>query len=375
MKKLLFIINQDWYFCLHWMERAIAARKAGFDVTIAVPAGGKTDEIRKAGFHVIFTYLTRSGLTPLTELKALIHLYRLVRKISPDLIVNVTIKPNLYGTIIGRLMMIPVVNNVTGLGSIFSRSNISNRILKNFILYSFKFLAISNRIKFLFENPEDRNLFISKKTVDPKKTFLMPGSGVDIDKFCFEDSVRPDNCIIILFAARLLRDKGITTLIEASKILRRKEINFEIWIAGFFDEGNKNNIPERDLIKWDKMGLIKWLGKRDDMPELISSAQIVTLPTYYGEGIPRIIIEAASCGKPIVTTDTPGCRDFVDHEKNGLLIPPKDPIALAASLERLINDWNLRKKMGEYGRKKVCDFFSEEIVIQNTIKIYNEMVE
>lgn len=357
---------------MHWIERARAALRAEYDVYIALPNGDRIDEIKQSGFKVLLIDISRNGLNPFREIVSFIGLYGLVSKLSPHLIVNVTVKPNFYGSIIGRHLNIPVVNNVTGLGSIFSRRSFPNFMLKNFILTGFRILTSHQKIIFIFENSDDLDLFVENKIAQKGQSYLMPGAGVDTKKYCSKGDMENDKCII-LFAARLLWDKGIHTLIEASEILAMKELNFEIVVAGITDNGNTNSVPEEYLIDWEKRGLIKWLGKRDDMSHLISSVDIATLPTYYGEGIPRFIIEAASCGKPVVTSDISGCRDFVENEKNGILVKPRDAKKLAHALERLINDKHLRTKMGQRGREKVCRFFSEDIVIDKTLQIYGDM--
>ena len=372
MKKCVFIINQDWYFCLHWMQRAKAAQRAGFDVWVAVPHGEMVGLIEAEGFKWIETSLSRNGIFPVKEVAALWKLFLGIRRISPNLIINITVKPNVYGSVVGTILRCPVVNNVTGLGSLFSRPTLKNSILRRGVLSAFCLLGLKDDITFLFENKDDRNLFLQRKIVTRNKTFLMPGSGVDPNLFKYAEEPK-DDCIHILFAARLLWDKGIKELVQASEILKNRGLNFKIFVAGIVDCGNSNSVPIEFLEDWEKSGLICWLGQCDDMPKLLASVHIAVLPSSYGEGIPRFLIEAASCGRPIVTTDISGCRDFVIHEKNGLIVPPNDPVLLANSLSILIANASERCRMGNYGRRLVLEGYTEDIVTKSTLKIYKEM--
>ena len=373
MKRCVFVINQDWYFCSHWMVRAIAIKKSGFEVWVAVPPGDQVIQIEQAGLRVLPIKIQRKDTNPLKELLSFLDLLVKLYKLSPELIINSTIKPSLYGSLIGRLLRIPTISSINGLGHIFINQSWKSKSLRRIIQVCFRLAATTNKNRFLFQNQEDKDLFIGNNICRKQQTNVIPGAGVDPDKYAY--SLEPESATVkILFAARLLWEKGIKELIQAANILKENNTNCEIFIAGILDEGNPSAVSEDNLIEWERHKLIRWLGKIEHMSELISSVNIVTLPTFYGEGIPKILIEAAACGRPIVTTNTPGCRDIVTHEKNGLLVPTKNPHLLAKALERLIYEPETRIKMGKFGRQLVLQNYSEEIIVRKTINMVNELL-
>ena len=210
---------------------------------------------------------------------------------------------------------------------------------------------------------------LEKKIISKNKTRIIAGAGVNPDQFSY--SMEPKSSEIkILFAARLLWNKGLKDLIYAVKILRRQNLQFRLIIAGILDKGSPNAVPEQFLLDWHQSGLITWIGESEKISDLISKTHIAVLPTFYGEGVPKFLIEAASCGRPLVTTNTPGCNHICRHEINGLLVPPKKPELLANALERLIKSPKLRSDMGAESRKIVLEEFSDDIVISKTLKIY-----
>jgi len=374
--KLLYVINQDWYFCLHWLERAKASRDAGYRVGVIMPSGEKVEEIRENGFEVFTTPISRKGLNPVTEFFSFVGLFIKVKNYAPDIIHTVTVKPNTYGAIVGRMLKIPTASSVTGLGNlrqILTKQRGVLKIFKKLLIQLFKFAGHFEKYRLLFENNDDRELFIKLRILERAKTRVIFGAGVNTSLFNY--SREPDSQNIkILLAARMLKNKGLYELVEASKLLHKQDLSFEISIVGIIDKDNPNNIPLNQLIKWDAEGWIRWLGEENNMPEVIKSSHLVALPTFYGEGIPRFLIEAASCGRPIVTTDIPGCRELVKNGINGLLVQPKDSVSLAHALGILIKDKSLREQMGLRGRKIVEEKFSERIVIKATLDIYDELL-
>jgi glycosyltransferase involved in cell wall biosynthesis len=374
-KTLLYTINVDWYFQSHWLQRAEAAQQAGYRV-IVLTHFSRPDLKRlfeAQGLECINLDVSRSGLNPIKELRTVVALYRAVRRIRPHLIQTITIKPNLYGGLIAKLLRIPMVSSISGLGIIFSSDSMTHQAIRFWVEKVYRFIYARPGCKVLFQNVDDCRRFVTDHVVQQEQTVVIPGSGVDLAQYAFapEPNNRPP---IVLFAARLLRDKGLHTLIKAAKQLSARGCHFTLQVAGILDPSVPTAIPEQQLIEWDNAGLIDWLGQRNDMPGLLARTNIVCLPTFYGEGIPRILIEAAACGRACVATDIPGCREIVRQGENGLLVPAHDPDALASALQTLIEAPALRRRMGEHGRNMAEQRFSLERVVDQTLAVYRKLL-
>ena len=373
----VYVINVDWYFKLHWLQRAIATKNSGAEVHIVA---GFTDSaiansLEELGFICHPLEIGRKSINPFTNLKVLVNLYFLLKSIAADIIHAITIKPNIYVGLISRILKVPYVLSVTGTGIIFSGKSLLIRSIRPIVRFLYKITG-SKKVsrKIVFENREDCEYVVSTGLCDAKEAVVILGAGVDTDKYRFVEE-KISQTPVILFAARLLWDKGLGDLVEAGKILRNRKLEFAIQVAGIVDEDSINSIDEAVLEGWERDGLIRWLGTVKDMPTLISKTNIVTLPTFYGEGVPRILIEAAACGRPIITTDMPGCREIVKDRVNGLLVPARDVVALADAIEVLLNDRELRNRMGRQGREMVERDFSQQKVIAETISLYDELAK
>lgn len=374
-KTLLYIINVDWYFQSHWLQRAQAARHAGY--RIIVLAHFSRPELKRLfeaqGLECINIDFSRSGLNPIEECRTIVGLYRAVRRTRPDLIQTITIKPNLYGGLIAKLARIPTISGITGLGILFSSDAWSHQAIRFWVEKIYRYIYARSACKVLFQSVGDRRRFVMDRVVREEQTVVIPGSGVNLTQYALEPEPinRPP---VVLFAARLLRDKGLHTLIEAATQLSARGCYFTLEVAGILDPSAPTAIPERQLLEWNDSGVIDWLGRRNDMPTLLARSNIVCLPTFYGEGIPRILIEAAACGRACVATDIPGCNEIVTHGKNGLLVPAHDPKALASALQTLIEAPAMRRRMGQCGRKIAEHRFSLERVVEETLAVYRGLL-
>lgn len=375
MKRLVYLINADWYFELHWLERAKASIHNGYEVFVIMKFSDEEilKKIKLTRIHLININMTRKGLNPFIELFSIINIFKIMRKIKPDVVHTITVKPNLYGSLVCMYQQIPFVCSVTGLGYAFSNKSIKAVLIKFVIKLFYKVISLSHNYKILFENNDDLSYMVDCNIIPAQNAMCVAGSGVDCELYTYH--AEPLGKIKILCASRMIYDKGITNIIEAARILKNDEINCEIHIAGILDDGNPNAIPEEKLLKWHREELIIWLGKIDNMPELIRTMHVSILPTNYGEGIPRFLIESAACGRPIITTDVPGCREIVDHNKNGILVEPNDTIQLVRALKRLIYSKEIRESMGQAGRKKVLGEYSQGKVISQTLKVYDELLQ
>lgn len=363
-KKLLYLVANDRYFCSHRLSLALAAKEQGYDVYVMTPALGDHRKIIKAGLSFIPIPFRRGGMNPLKELKTIYQIWNLYRKIRPDIVHHVAIKPVLYGTIAAFFARVPlIINAVAGLGHIFA----SNSWLKTPLKTAMRFLLSLKKVQIIVQNPED---FDEIKALTKKNNIhLLLGAGVNLDEFCPKDEPHSPPFKII-HVSRLLWSKGIKELVEAGKILKNQGHDVHIQIVGEPDLENPDAIPAETLQKWHQDGLVEWLGHRNDIAQLYQAAHIASLVSYYREGIPKSLLEAAACAKPIITCDMPGCRIIVEDNRNGYLIPPRDVNALANVILKLVKDDNLRHEMGRQSRIHAESAFGEKMIHDETIKLY-----
>lgn len=373
MEKVVFVINVDWYFNLHWLERALFLVRNNYDVYVITKFQNEQlrELLSKKGIKCRSIELNRSSVNVLNELKCSISLYCALSKINPDLIHAVTVKPNIYSGLINRFFWKkPIVYSVTGLGAVFSSNGMKFLLIKKVITAIYRFIS-SNNSKFIFENGDDFNQF-HELGILKENGVVVKGAGVDINTFKPKPFLADNN---VLFAARLLKDKGLDTLIESVEILKNKGVDIKLNVAGIIDNDVNDAISIHELEALHNKGTINWLGSRTDMVDLINENNVVCLPTRYGEGVPRILIEGAACGRALVATDMSGCRDIVVDGKNGFLVPPSDSKMLAKKLAILLNDKLLCEEFGRFGRNLVERHYSNELVFSKTISIYRELLK
>ncbi len=369
-KKILYFVTEDWYFCSHRLPLALAAKNAGYEVVVVTRVREHGNVIRSAGLKLVSLELDRTARGLLSQFKTVRNLISIYKKEKPDIVHHVAMMPVIYGSLVAKLTRVPaVVNALAGLGYIFTSSHLKARVIKTMISIAFRCLLRGYNYRTIFQNPDDRELLCQAGLLEEKGTVLIRGSGVDIDKFSPANTV--DNQVpVVMLASRMLWDKGVGTFVEAARNLQLEGINAQFWLVGEGDSGNRNAVPIDQLKKWHDDKVIKWLGRCEDMVAVFSQIDIVCLPSSYGEGVPLVLIEAAACGKPIVTTDAPGCREIVRHNENGILIPQKNVEALIFALRDLIVDKSLRIKMGKKGREIACNEFSVEHVVGATLDVY-----
>ncbi len=370
--RLLYLIPNDWYFWTHRLHLARAARDAGYEVTIATLPGEYVEQIKAEGFHFHSLKLQRLNATPLTELRTVADMVALERRLQPDIAHHVTLRVVLYGSIAAKLTGVPSVNAITGLGYLFIASGWKEKLLRALLSLMYRICLSGKRVCTIFQNEDDRGAFLERKILRKDRTILIAGAGVDTQRFA--PTPEPAGAPVILLTARMLRDKGIGELVGASRILKQRGYEFRVVLAGMLDPGNPTAITESEINAWQKEGLIEWVGHQSDIPRLLAESHIVCLPSYR-EGLPLSLIEAASCGKPIVATNVPGCREIVRDDWNGILVPAKNPEALADALQKLLADETLRKNMGNNGRQFVLEKFTQEIVIEQTLQVYESLLQ
>jgi glycosyltransferase involved in cell wall biosynthesis len=369
IKKILFIVNVDWFFISHRLPLALESLKKGYAVYIACGITDKKDYFESLGLKVYPLSLSRSGTGIIEELKAFIEIYQVLKEINPDISHFVTIKPVLYGGIASRFLNISKkVFSISGLGFIFIKQGLKAAIVRSIIkfLYSFAFGGKNSHV--IVQNPDDRSIVNFIKSVP---VTLIRGSGVDLSQYNYLEESNQD--IKVSMACRLLKDKGVFEYIEAAKILKNRGINIDFELFGDIDIHNPASLTYIDLENIKKESPVKVTGFSSDMSSVFSSTNIVVLPSYR-EGLPKVLIEAAACGRAIVTTDVPGCRDVIEPNVTGLLCKVKDANSLANAIERLILDKELRNSMGKLGRELAEKDFDINRIVKKHFDIYEEIL-
>jgi len=369
----MFLVTEDWYFVSHRFELAVAARRAGYDVVVAtrVDRHGKT--ITDAGFTLRPVAFNRSGLNPLEEFRTLMQLVRLYRREAPDLAHHVALKPVIYGSLAARIAGTKgVVNALGGLGYVFSSIGPRAKMLRWIVKPALKFALGGKNVRLIVQNSGDRDRVVADGLASAGSVHLIRGAGVD-PKAYRQAAVASEMPLVIL-PARLLREKGVGEFVEAARLLRAKGIKARYALVGKPDLANPASVSQREINAWVSEGVVEYWGWQDDMPGIFSQAQIVCLPTYYGEGLPKSLLEAAASGCAIVTTDIAACREIVHQGITGWLVPPRDVQSLANALRQAIEQPSLREKYGASARALIAADFSMDRVAEETIAVYDELV-
>jgi glycosyltransferase involved in cell wall biosynthesis len=308
----------------------------------------------------------------LAELRIFWELYRLMHQISPDLVHLVTIKPVLYGGIMARLLGVPaVVAAISGLGTVFVDRDQTRSWMRLAVGWFYRLALGHSNAKVIFQNPDDRAVLVGIGAVRDEKTSLIRGSGVSLASYTVRPE--PEGVPVVTFAARLLKDKGVREFVEAALLLKERDVSARFWLAGSPDPGNVTSVSENDLSHWNKGRVVEVLGYQNDIPDLFANSNIVVLPSYR-EGLPKVLIEAAACGRAVVTTDVPGCRDAIQPETTGRLVLVRNAMALADAIQSLIEDPVRRKKMGAEGRAMAEREYAIDKVVDAHLAIYRELL-
>jgi len=371
---IVFVLNTEWYFLSHRVSLARALKDRGFRVVVAAPVErGGDEEIRRLGFSFVALPLRRRSLNPFSDLVFFASLVRLYLRERPDLVHHLTIKPVIWGSLAARLTGGPaIVDAVPGLGWVFADAGRSRAFLRRLVLLAYRVVFAGGRTRVVFQQEDDLAALRAAGVVTGRNAVVIRGSGVDPDRF--RPAPEPAGEPAVLMAARLLWDKGVGTFVEAVRLLKGRGVRFRAVLAGMPDAGNPDAVPESAVRAWERDGLVEWSGWHDDAPALLASASVVVLPSAYPEGIPKILLEAAACGRPVVTTDRPGCRDAVVAGETGLLVPPRDPAALADALAELLADAPRRRRMGERARAFALSEFSDASVVRQTFETYASLL-
>lgn len=371
--RLFIVVNVDWFFLSHRLPVALDAQKAGWDVTIVTADTGKLKDIEEKGLKVINLPMSRSGMSITEELGTLRFLTKLYKDERPEVVHHVGMKTILWGSLAAKFAKINgVVNAISGLGGFFAEDN--KGLLSKVLPKVLKFSHDRQNLLCIFQNDEDKGLYVRHKIIKSNQARYIKGSGIDLSDFSYTPEP-PDGKIIIVLTARMIEEKGIFLLTEAAERLRSKyENTVEFHLIGGIDD-HPGAITKEQLEEICDNKYIKWLGYRTDVRELLKKSHIVAFPSYYMEGLPKSLIEACAIGRPIITSNSVGCKETVMDGINGFLISPKDVDALTQKLEILINDAELRKRMGREGRKYAEECFDINSVVKKHIDIYSELID
>jgi glycosyltransferase involved in cell wall biosynthesis len=371
-KKILFVVNAPEFFLSHRLPLAVAAHAGGYEVHVATALGSDVEAIQARGFKHHVVPFVRCGQNPLQELRTFLQLYHLFRSLRPSLVHLITIKPVLYGGVAARLAGIgAVVAAVSGLGTVFLANSTIARLRRWLVTRMYSVAFKQNRLAVIFQNPDDRDILLSLGALQKSEARIIRGSGVALVDYPYLPE--PEGKPVVVMASRLLRDKGVFEFVESARLLQQRGVNVEMRLIGSPDPGNPTSIAQLDLERWSQEGVVQLLGFRKDIAAQYAVANIVCLPSYR-EGLPKSLVEAAACGRAVVTTNVPGCRDSIMPDVTGVLVPAKNSDALADAIQKLIEYPELRQQMGAAGRKLAEEEFAIEKIVEQHMSIYTELL-
>jgi glycosyltransferase involved in cell wall biosynthesis len=371
--RLLFVVTEDWYFCSHRLPLAIAAKNAGYQVAVATRVSTHADVIRAAGIELFpLQSLRRSSVNPWREARAVAELIDLYRRWQPTLIHHVAIKPVIYGSIAAQVCGIDLrVNALAGLGYVFSSDRVKARLLQPAVRLAYRYALRRSGSRTIVQNPDDAQLLARLRIADSAQVRLVSGAGVDLRRFAY--SPPPSGRPMVMLMSRMLWDKGVGEFVAAAEQLRLEGVDARFVLAGDPDPENPAAIPVAQLEDWRRGGAVEWWGHCSDAAEALRQASVVCLPSYR-EGLPKVLLEGAALGRALVTSDVPGCREVVRNRVTGLLVPPRDPKALADALRTLLADPAASDSMGRNASAMAAQRFGVDAINTQTLAIYDELL-
>lgn len=373
-RTLMFVVNVDWFFLSHRLPIALEALRQGYQVHIATGLTDKLDELQRHGLVVHPLALDRSSAGLGNAWRTMVELWKVFRAVRPDVVHLVTIKPVLLGGLVARLAGVSAaVAAVSGLGFVFMAHG-AKAVVRRWLVGGLYRVALGHRnLKVIFQNPDDRAGLSKLAHLPDSKVEMIRGSGVDLTQY--GHTPLPLGVPVLLLAARLLADKGVREFVEAARLLKQQGVSARFCLVGSVDPANPASLADAELRQWASEGVVELWGQRSDMPRVLAAAQVVVLPSYYGEGLPKVLIEAAACGRAVVTTDHPGCRDAIDPSVTGVLVPVRNAAALADAMKGLINDPVRCQAMGNAGRVLAERAFDVRQVVAAHLRIYQELID
>jgi glycosyltransferase involved in cell wall biosynthesis len=371
--KILFLVTNDWYFWSHRLALAREIRDAGAEVLVMARLNEHKAALEAEGFRVIpWLSMSARSVNPIREARAVWEVFVAYRRFRPDLAHHIALKPALYGGLAAILLgRIPCVQTIAGLGYLFTDPPRKMIWLRWLVILSLWIIQRFGKVKTIFQNPDDRDFFVSASVLRATDAVLIRGSGIDLRTFA--PLPEPNGIPVVSLPSRMLWDKGIGEFIAAAEQLRRRGIKARFALAGRVDHTSPGSVSEEQLRSWTRNGSVEWWGYAEDIRAVLSRSNLVCLPSYR-EGLPKVLLEACACQRAVVTTDSPGCRESVRHGENGLLVPPRDASALAEAIRLLVENTALRARMAKRGREIVEQEFAESLVIRQTLVLYRDLL-
>ncbi|HAD26787.1 MAG TPA: glycosyltransferase family 1 protein [Alphaproteobacteria bacterium] len=381
-KRLLYVVNDPRYFVTHRLPLAHRVVEEGYEVhialpfeTAALPASKDLELITSNQIKAHNIPLSRSGTNPYNEIKTIIHLNRIIREIQPDVIHGITIKAVLYSGILSlNRKQTAAVFAIPGLGHVFIANGLKAKLIRFLASNWYRLVFRNSRAIAIFQNEFDSEYFVRNRYLKSEQIILIPGCGVDIEKF-HPSPKEPSEPIVVMLPARLQVDKGVQDFVDAAAILKNKGLQVRMVLVGYADFDRPGGVTEEQLKRWQNEYSVEWWGHSTNMPATLQKAHIICLPSHGGEGFPKVLIEAAACGLPIVTTNIPGCRDSVRKNQTALIVEPKNPIQLADALETFITAPELRARFGAAGRELVKQHYTEPMFINRSLEVYKRVLQ
>ena len=372
-RNICLVANYDWVIYNFRLPLVDFLEDQGLQVTLVCPPGEYTDRLVTGGYRWMPWRLRRRSTAPWREIISIHELTRIYQDLNPDAVHHITIKPILYGSIAAKRANVPlVINNFTGLGYLFS-DVLSASLLRLMVLPLLRRFLPSQRNHTVLLNESDQQRLSSYQLIDPTQSTIIPGDGVDLDRFTpLNTSIEDPGDPIVIMAARLLWDKGVAEYIEAARLLKSSGLSARFWLVGEPDQGNPSCISDQILDEWRQEGIVELLGHREDMPEILKQAELAVLPSYH-EGLPMFLLEAAATGLPLIASDIPGNRLVVQDGVNGILVPVKDTQALARAIYRLLREEETCIQMGIQSRLLVEKNYSQQEVLKRFGNIYHKI--
>ena len=371
-KTLLFVVTEDWYFVSHRLPLAQAAKNAGYRVIIASRFGEHRARLEAEGFVIRPIRLRRRGAGLAGEVAAILELRRLYQELQPTIVHHIALKPVVFGSVAAiGLRRIVIVNAVAGLGFLFTSQRALAKVVRPMVTAVLRVVLRRPQSVVIVQNSSDRGQLIDHGLARASQVRLIRGAGVELDSF--RATPEAEGIPVVVFAGRLLWAKGVREFVAAAQLLKTRGVLARFALVGEPDTENPDAVPIDALRKWEREGVVELWGRRSDMPHVLSAAHIVCLPSVYGEGVPKILLEAAASARPVVTTDWPGCRDAIREGQSGLLVPPGNVDALAGALETLLVNQPLRLQLGRAARLLAEQEFDIKTVVASTLAIYSEL--
>ena len=373
MKSIFFVVNEAWFFLSHRLPLALEAQKRGYFVKVVCRSNSGEERLREYNIEYELVDIERGTASLISEFRLLRQLQKIYKSEKPDLVHHITSKPVICGTIAARLASVHgVVNAIPGRGFVANRRGFVARIRKFMIDRVYQLALAHKNMAVVFQNRDDANAFVDGGLVRSSESHLIRGAGVDLLEYpCLPEA---DGPVTFSLVSRMLKDKGVREFVQAAGDVGKEHPNWIFQLVGGVDKGNPSSLDEETLSGWNESGVVRWLGHSDNIASVLQSSHVVCLPSYGGEGIPKVLLEASASGRVIITTDISGCRELVRDGVNGLLIKPRDSEALAGAMRKLGIDAPLRQKLSAAARVKTEALFSVEDVVADTFLVYEGLL-